>query len=808
MFLIVLGSHAQHKTSTELRFDLLHTRLELTPQMASQTLQGQATLWIKPYFYPQKEVVLDAKGMLISQVKVKGQASTFMYDQKHLIIQLEREITARDTLELTIAYTAGPTLLGAALPETKKTDRGLYFVDPQGTDPHRPTQLWTQGETQSNSCWFPTLDSPNQKHTQEVILHVEDRFETLSNGLLKSRKKLPGGKRQDIWVLSQPHSVYLTMIAVGEWEKVKDTEYKGHEIAYYLEKEYAPFASQIFGKTGAMIQFFEWLTATPFPWPGYAQIVARDFVTGAMENTGATVHGDFILRTPGQLIDQDQEDIIAHELFHQWFGNLITCESWSHLPMNESFADYAEYLWREATYGKEEAEWVAHKAWGQYLEEAKEKQVPLIRYDYTDPDDMFDSHSYAKGGRILHLLRHEIGDDAFLISIQQFLKRFAFQTVEVENFRQIVEEVTGRDMRWFFDQWFFQSGHPTLQVETQIADGKSSWMVRQVGPQRNYRIPLEWAWWDGAQWRYESQRMEGDSLQLALPNAQPDTPLIVDPHHILPAEIRHPKTTAQLVFDLANAPRFRTRFASLLALTAAEDSLGFLAPLQDSVIRNQVIQSLKDPFWVVRQAAVQALFDYDGEGFLAVEKALQHTIQYDPHAMVRAEGILAMKHFLNAQNELLFREALRDTSWLVQGSALEAILANRPQDAKTLIEPYVTRVDVHSWGAIANYYVNQGDVQQHPWFLTTLPKLSESDLYSVMGLYAAYLTLLPADEWKLALPLVRKWALESAQPIVRYGAIQLASQLAELVEFQDVIQQARKTETDPRLKALFDHLNP
>lgn len=804
LFFVVFVSHGQQRASNDILFDLLHTRLQLTPQMASQTIQGQATLWMKPYFYPQKRVMIDAKGMLISRVKVKGQQTTFTYDAKQIRVELAREVTAQDTLEITVEYTAGPTLVQTAWPTTKKTDLGLYFIDPNELDPYRPTQLWTQGETQANSCWFPTLDSPNQKHTQEISLIVEDRFETISNGLLKSRKKLPNGKRQDDWVLSQPHSVYLTMIAVGEWEKIKDQEYKGHEISYYIEKDYAPYAQVMFGKTGPMIRFFEWLTGIPFPWPGYAQIVARDFVTGAMENTGATVHGDFILRTPGQWVDQDQEDIIAHELFHQWFGNLVTCESWSHLPMNESFADYSEYLWREASQGKEDAEWIALKAWTQYLEESKEKQVPLVRFNYANPDDMFDSHSYAKGGRILHLLRQEIGYDAFVISLNRFLTRFAFQSVEVDDFRRTVEEVTGRDMRWFFDQWFFRPGHPILQVDNQVVLGKKSWLVRQLNTQGTYRLPLEWAWWDGAAWQMQQVSMEQDSVVLEAPADW----IVVDPHHILPAEIIQPKTQAQLLFELEKAPRFRTRLASLQALTTSEDSLGFLAPLQDSLIRQHVILSLKDPFWVVRQSAVQVLFDYDGDGFLQVEKALQHVIQHDPHALVRAEGILAMKHFLNAQNDVLFREALQDTSWLVQGAALEAILANRPADATTLLEPFLSRLDIHSWSAVANYFVNQGDTQRHAWFLQTLPRFSESDLYPVLGLYSAYLTLLSTEEWKLALPLVKKWALDSPQPMIRFGAYQLASQLVEVNEFQKILDTAKETETDPRLRALFDQVNP
>ncbi|MFN4086087.1 MAG: M1 family aminopeptidase [Spirosomataceae bacterium] len=797
-----LSVFSQQKGSQELAFDLLHSRLEITPLFATERIQGQATLWLKPYFYPQNQVILDAKGMVISEVRVKGKKSTFQYNDRILTIPLGRQVSRFDTLEVSVSYLAGPDLLKKAIPSIKSTDRGLYFVDADEKQPDLPTQLWTQGETHGNSCWFPTLDSPNQKHTQEVILKVEDRFETLSNGLLKSRKKLANGQREDTWILSQPHAVYLTMIAVGEWEKIPDQVYKGHEIAYYVEKKYASSAQAIFGKTGSMIRFFEFLTGTPFPWPGYAQIVAREFVTGAMENTGATVHGDFILKSPNQLVDQDQEDIIAHELFHQWFGNLVTCESWSHLAVNESFADYSEYLWKEASQGKEAAEWISLKAWNQYLEESKEKQVPILRFDYGHPDDMFDAHSYAKGGRILHLLRHEVGDDAFFTSMQRFLSRFRYQTAEMDDYRRVVEEVTGRDLKWFFDQWMLQPGHPKLQVEVT----QSQILVSQLDSSRVYQLPITCAVWNGQNWQFIQKRMLEQRLIFDLPQSSTPPLVILDPFHVLPAEIQHPKSKDELILQLEKAPRFRSRLESLQKLTASEDTLRFISPLQDSTIRSAVLSALKDSSWVVRQLAVQTLFDYDGEDFLKVEKALQQVIRFDPHALVRADAILAVKNFMNAQNEVLFRAALEDSAWVVQGAALEAILMNNPADATELMALYKNRIDVHSWSALANYYVNQRDVNQHNWILATLPQFPESDLYPIMGLYASYLTLLEPSEQKRALPWVRKWLLTSHQPIIRYGAFQIAYQLADLPEFKALVTEAKKQETDPRLTPIFNQI--
>ena len=210
---------------------------------------------------------------------------------------------------------------------------------------------------------------------------------------------------------------------------------------------------------------------------------------------------------------------------------------------------------------------------------------------------------------------------------------------------------------------------------------------------------------------------------------------------------------------------------------------------------------------MVRQTAVQTLFDYDGEEFLKVEKALQQVIRFDPHALVRADGILAVKNFLNAQNEVLFRAALKDSAWVVQGAALEAILMNVPTDAIELINQFKDRIDVHSWSAIANFYVNQRDTSQHPWMLSSLVQFPESDLFPVMGLYASYLTLLDSTEQKKALPWVKKWLLRSHQAIIRYGAFQIANQLSDLPEFKELLREAKKQESDPRLIPIFQQIS-
>ncbi len=236
---------------------------------------------------------------------------------------------------------------------------------------------------------------------------------TLSNGKLVAQTKNTDGTRTDSWKMDQPHSPYLFFMGVGDWAIVKDS-YKGKEVSYYVEKSYEKVARKIFGLTPEMMQFFsEKVTGIDYPWVKYNQVVGRDYVSGAMENTTATLHQESAQQDARQLVDGNEwEGTVAHELFHQWFGDYVTAESWSNLTVNESFADYSQLLWLEYKYGPDAAGFEQYKELGTYLSSGSAGK-DLVRFYYSDKEDMFDQVSYQKGGRILHMLRNFVGDKAF-----------------------------------------------------------------------------------------------------------------------------------------------------------------------------------------------------------------------------------------------------------------------------------------------------------------------------------------------------------------------------------------------------------
>ncbi|MGI4870066.1 MAG: M1 family metallopeptidase [Janthinobacterium lividum] len=404
--------------------DVTDTRLDVRFDYAHQYLLGTAVLTLRPHFYPQHTAVLDAQGFRISAVElVGGPTLAYQYDQRQLTVELGRAYTREQPYQLRISYVARPNELPTGGSEAITSDKGLYFINPLGQEPSKPRQIWTQGETESNSRWFPTIDHPNQRMTQEIALTVENQFKTLSNGLLVNSQRNPDGTRTDTWRQAMPAAPYLTMLAVGDFAVVSDT-WRGKAVDYYVEPKYAGTARAVFGHTPAMLEFYSQKLGVEFPWEKYAQIAVRDYVSGAMENTTATVHGASIQVTRRELLDANyevSESIIAHELFHHWFGDYVTCESWSNLPLNESFANYAQYLWAEHQYGPEAAALVQQQELAHYLEEAILKREPLIRYHYANREDLFDRHSYEKGGRVLHMLRKYVGNEAFFTALHRYL---------------------------------------------------------------------------------------------------------------------------------------------------------------------------------------------------------------------------------------------------------------------------------------------------------------------------------------------------------------------------------------------------
>jgi aminopeptidase N len=273
--------------------DLVHTKLDVKFDYSKSWMYGKAWITLKPHFYATDSLRLDAKGMEIKEVAmIKGTSKStlkYKYDGMQLLVTLDKTYKGGESYTIYIAYTAKPDELETKGSAAITSAKGLYFINPKGEDQNKPTQIWTQGETEANSVWMPTIDKPNQKSTEEIYMTVPAKYVTLSNGSLISQKTNTDGTRTDYWKMDLPHAPYLFFMAVGDFAIIKDS-YKGKEVSYYVEKKEAPYARGVFGYTPEMIKFFAAKLGVDYPWSKYSQIVGRDYVSGAMENTTATLH--------------------------------------------------------------------------------------------------------------------------------------------------------------------------------------------------------------------------------------------------------------------------------------------------------------------------------------------------------------------------------------------------------------------------------------------------------------------------------------------------------------------------------------
>lgn len=472
-----------------------HMKLRLSFDLPARTAKGTSILTLSPH-HKSRLVKIDAVGFqLKSDIKLLSDDSTLSiekvsYDSTIFSIRLNKHCLPTDTLQFVFDYEVHPeSLMGRGLTE-RYDQQGLYFINPDRKEENGPTQIWSQGETQYNSTWFPCLDHPNQKTSQEIYLTLDTPYVGLSNGRLVYMLLNGDGTRTFYWKQELKHAPYLAMIAVGDFAIVEDETSKGLPLYYYVEPEFLPYADLIFGKTPQMIEFFSKRFGYEYPWDKYAQVAVRNFVAGAMENTSATTITHRIQKDSIGHNDNNYEDYIAHELGHQWFGDLVTSESWANLTLNEAFATYSEYLWIEESKGRAKASEALMEMKMTYLREAEYTVHPLIHYAHGENDDMFNRHSYQKGALALHTLRLHLGDAFFFEGIKTYLHDNAFKAVDIDHMRHAFEKGSGLDLRPFFDQWFLQANHPSLKVDWGYTDStkKLSLEVVQEQAENGYGV--------------------------------------------------------------------------------------------------------------------------------------------------------------------------------------------------------------------------------------------------------------------------------------------------------------------------------
>ena len=578
-------------------FHTQHVKIELLLDISRKRIAGSCTLTIVPIRPGLNRILLDACNMEIYEVSLDGSKCEFEYNQEKLTVDPLAPLSGGHTVK--IAYSSTPS-------------EGIYFIEPDKEHPEKEVQAWTHSEAEFARHWFPCYDNPNDKFTSEVLLTVPKGFRVISNGKLVSEQE-DGDTATFHWKEELPHPSYLTSFVAGRFGELKQ-EAEGVQLQYYFPESKRADVLRYFGETPRMIKVFTEVTGVRYPYSKYAQTTVEDFIFGGMENFNATTltmlyypdaNSEEDFQASYSTPNRNPTNLVAHELAHQWFGDLVTCVDWSHAWLNEGFADYMQAMYIERTRGVDQFRWdMSVKADSFFEEDADEFRRPTVEKDFVYADDLFGMAIYAKGAWMLHELRHVLGDGAFFEGITSYLKAHSFSNADTHDFRKSMEEASGRSLEEFFEQSFLKTGYPEFEIEYawDEASKMATLRIRQTQKLEMqtpiFKLPCDIVMYvDGARMKKTVMLDSGDQT-FSFSLASKPTILEFDPEHWLLKKVQFRKSVELLVDQLEGSAdaSSRAEAARNLGEAKASTAVGALGRA-----------AKKAQFWDVNASALRAL---------------------------------------------------------------------------------------------------------------------------------------------------------------------------------------------------------
>lgn len=666
------------------RVEYKHLRLNLKfEDLAAKTFVASAEYTLRAIGPHVRTIELDAVDFYDIAVELNGKPANFSYDDTRLTIVPPAELPTDADTTVTIHY------------RVSDPNGGMIFVPPDPAYPNRPVSLHTQGQTETNRYWFPAHDSPNVKFTTELSVTVPKAIKALSNGKLIERRDESDGKshtfhyRQDI-----PHVAYLASLAVGDFDVVTD-DADGLPVEYWVPKQWSADTRRTFANTPKMIALFGKLTGVKYPYAKYAQVVVPNFESGGMENISATTLVETCLVDERAKLDGDADGLIAHELAHQWFGDLLTCRTWAHIWLNEGFATFMDEVWFEHDKGRDWYECTFRNSYNRVADADKpESPDPLVYRDYEKEWEPFGhkgSLAYSKGSSVLAMLRHILGDEIFWKGMQEYTKRFAARSVETDDFRHVMEEVSGRSLEQFFQEYCYRPGTPVIKVAySWDADRKTAELkftqTQQIDAKTPaFAVPIDIYFENDG--KGETVTFDLATREATFKQAFESEPTLVclDPHAGLLAKMTVDLPRKMRITALKSGPTAVSRMDAANAL--AEDLKPADVPALTACLTND------SEFWMVRSAAATAL------GRASADAARDALIQAltsgkgieNPRVRRAAVTALGNYRYNAAAIDCLARFAKSDPSYGVEESATEALGDARAASAADIILANLTR---------------------------------------------------------------------------------------------------------------------
>jgi aminopeptidase N len=669
-------------------YDTQNILLNLRFDWKHEQAIGDATITFSPLVSNLNAIELEAADMTISSVKLSsGQALRFAQNssKQKLNVTLDKAYQPGQSLSIVITYHTNGTA------ETKSINGGggLSFIQPTKSDPARPRQIWSQGESTYSHYWFPCYDNPNDFFTSQIVATVEKPLMVISNGRLVESRENQDGTRTFDWKMEQPHAGYLTSIVIGEYVPVGGT-YDGIPVDTYVYPKEIEAGRVTSARLVDMVKFFSEKTGVKYPYAKYAQTVAREF-NGGMENITATTQTDQIIHDARAELDETSDAIQSHELAHQWFGDYVTCRSWADLWLNESFATYFQGLWDEHNLGRDDFlyrdvgnnqnEYLA--AWKKGL------RRPIVTRNYANADAVFDVYGYQRGGAVLHMLRKELGEENWWRVINHYLTKYAHQPVETAQFRIAIEEVTGLSMDRFFDQWLYRMGHPVFNVsqrfdpstrtltltvrQEQKADPASGYpqayffetpVEVEIGTKTSTRVQRLWI-----QPKEEQNFSFTEDSEPQLVNFDYQSTVI--------KELRFNKPTPALVYQLTLDQDVMGRLWALDQLKGRISDKAIPAAERSQIVSALIGAMKNDKFWGARVNLARALSGISGA---EVRAALVFATR-DPDAHVREAAVMSLGTSKDVSLAPLYQSLLEDPSYAVVRASALALGATKARSA-------------------------------------------------------------------------------------------------------------------------------
>ena len=654
-------------------YHLQNVRVSLHFDIDQHKVIGEVTHTLSALRDGLTHLDFDCADLTILSARVNGKDAAFALRDNELSVNLPEPAKSGETYEVNLRYEGKPTT-------------GLYFILPDKDDPNRPKEIWTQGEAEDTHHYIPIYDYPNDRTTTEMILTVPGNWLTVSNGKLLSVQDDPDSEKTWTWRQSLPVPTYLISFVAGEYVEKKDT-WRDIPVTYNVPRGMEDTIDPTFSHTKQMLDFFSQRFGVAYPWAQYAQTAVEDFVASGMENVSATtlaardlIHADLAGEKP-----EAADGLISHEMTHQWFGDLVTCKDWTNTWLNEGFATFGATLWEEHYYGADAAAYRYWRDQNSWMPSRDLFSVPIVTRDIDDSVE-YVGNVYDKSGWVLHMLREQLGDDAFFRAINHYLVANRLQNVVTADLVKAIEESTGTNVDQFFDQWIYGAGAPRFLVRSSYdaAEKKISLDVMQTqkveGHVGLFRVPVEIAVTTASGEKDFPVEVTKADETFSFPVDGPPLMVLFDKGDKILKSLDFQKTPEEWIRQLQTAADVPDRADAAVALGNIKDNEDVADALGKA--------ARQDKFWGVREEALRAL----GRSNSPASRKQVLSALSNEQPWVRQVAVEELGHFQNDGDVVKRLENIYkdDKAYSVRGAALQSLAQDKANGVAGLLEKALT----------------------------------------------------------------------------------------------------------------------